>query len=106
MTEKLKLMLVAGARPNFMKIAPLIKSIEAYNGNREAKGPRIDCRLVHTGQHYDQKMSDVFFSELGIPAPDINLEVGSGSHAVQTANVMTGFEYVCQQQRQDWVVVV
>ena len=62
--------------------------------------------MVHTGQHYDEKMSDVFFGELGIPAPDINLGVGSGSHAVQTANVMTKFEPICEQERPDWLVVV
>jgi UDP-N-acetylglucosamine 2-epimerase (non-hydrolysing) len=61
---------------------------------------------VHTGQHYDEKMSDVFFGELGIPAPDINLGVGSGSHAVQTANVMTKFETVCEREKPDWIVVV
>ena len=66
----------------------------------------LDYRLVHTGQHYDEKMSDIFFGELGIPAPDINLGVGSGSHAVQTANVMAKFEPVCEQERPDWVVVV
>ena len=106
MSAKLKLLLVAGARPNFMKIAPLIKGIEAHNRQRKAGTVVIDYRLVHTGQHYDQKMSDIFFGELGIPAPDINLEVGSGSHAVQTASVMTKFEPVCGQERPDWLVVV
>ena len=61
---------------------------------------------MHTGQHYDEKMSEIFFGELGIPAPDINMGVGSGSHAVQTANVMTRFETVCEQERPDWIVVV
>ncbi len=106
MTEKLKLLLVAGARPNFMKIAPLIQCIKAHNAKRMAGAFAIDYRLVHTGQHYDQKMSDVFFSELGIPAPDINLGVGSGSHAIQTANVMTKFEPVCDRENPDWLVVV
>jgi len=106
MSEKVKLLLIAGARPNFMKIAPLIKGIEAHNRKRSAGAAVIDYRLVHTGQHYDQKMSDIFFGELGIPAPDINLEVGSGSHAAQTATVMTRFEPVCEQERPDWVVVV
>jgi UDP-N-acetylglucosamine 2-epimerase (non-hydrolysing) len=102
MARKLKLLFVAGARPNFMKVAPLIKAARSYEQN----GLAVDYRLLHTGQHYDAKMSDIFFKELGIPAPDINLEVGSGSHAVQTANVMTKFEPVCEQERPDWVVVV
>jgi UDP-N-acetylglucosamine 2-epimerase (non-hydrolysing) len=67
---------------------------------------RLNCSLVHTGQHYDQKMSDIFFEELGIPAPDVNLGVGSGSHAVQTANIMIKFESVCLELKPDWVVVV
>jgi UDP-N-acetylglucosamine 2-epimerase (non-hydrolysing) len=106
MSEKVKLLLIAGARPNFMKIAPLIKSIKAHNRKRAAGAVEIDYRLVHTGQHYDEKMSDVFFTELGIPAPDVNLGVGSGSHAVQTATVMTAFEQVVLEHRPDWVVVV
>jgi UDP-N-acetylglucosamine 2-epimerase (non-hydrolysing) len=106
MQNRIKLLLIAGARPNFMKIAPLIKSIQARNESPDRNGTRVDYRLVHTGQHYDQKMSDIFFSELGIPAPDINLEAGSGSHAMQTASVMTRFEPVCQEERPDWVVVV
>jgi UDP-N-acetylglucosamine 2-epimerase (non-hydrolysing) len=100
----LKISLVAGARPNFMKVAPIIKAIQARNA--AAGRPVLDCRLVHTGQHYDAAMSDVFFKELGIPAPDRNLEVGSGSHAVQTANIMIGFEPVCLEDKPDWVVVV
>src|SRR6266481_2346971 len=101
----MKLLLVAGARPNFMKVAPLIGAIRAHNSNRESGNGRIDCILVHTGQHYDKKMSDIFFAELGIPAPNINLVVGSGTHAVQTANVMIKFEPICETQRPDWVVV-
>jgi UDP-N-acetylglucosamine 2-epimerase (non-hydrolysing) len=99
----MKLLLVAGARPNFMKVAPLIKAIDKH---REKGGRLLDCVLVHTGQHYDEKMSQVFFGDLGIPAPDVNLCVGSGSHAVQTANVMVKFEPVCLEQKPDWVVVV
>ena len=102
----LKILIIAGARPNFMKVAPIIKAITVYNSQRSAGGVRLDFSLVHTGQHYDQKMSDIFFEELGIPAPDINLGVGSGSHAVQTANVMTKFEPVCLEQKPDWVMVV
>src|SRR5436853_4749778 len=89
-----------------MKVAPILKAANAYNVANGAESVRLDCRLVHTGQHYDDKMSDIFFRELGIPAPDINLEVGSGSHAVQTANIMTRFEPVCVEHKPDWVVVV
>ncbi len=102
----LKILIIAGARPNFMKVAPIIKAITAHNSRCRDGETRLDFSLVHTGQHYDQKMSDIFFEELGIPAPDINLGVGSGSHAVQTANVMTKFEPVCLEQKPDWIVVV
>ena len=77
----LKVALIAGARPNFMKIAPLIRAFEAHNTLGADR--KIDWQLIHTGQHYDAAMSDIFFSELGIPAPHVNLNVGSGSHAVQ-----------------------
>ncbi len=93
-----KIILVAGARPNFMKIAPLM---HALKGNTLIKPV-----LVHTGQHYDVKMSGQFFEELNIPAPDINLEVGSASHAVQTARIMTGFEQVCLDEKPDFVLLV
>jgi UDP-N-acetylglucosamine 2-epimerase (non-hydrolysing) len=106
MARQLKLLIVAGARPNFMKVAPLIKCVRQQNAEPNVRGTRLDYRLVHTGQHYDPKMSDVFFAELGIPAPDVNLGVGSGSHGVQTANIMIGFEPVCEQEKPDWVVVV
>ena len=89
-----------------MKVAPIIKAIAAHNARSRERDGRVSFSLVHTGQHYDQKMSDIFFEELGIPAPDINLGVGSGSHAVQTANVMTKFEPVCLEQKPGWVVVV
>ena len=88
---------VVGARPNFMKIAPVVEAM------REAGLPQY---LVHTGQHYDEKMSRLFFEELGIPAPDINLEVGSGSQAVQTAEILRRFEPVVLETRPDMVVVV
>jgi UDP-N-acetylglucosamine 2-epimerase (non-hydrolysing) len=94
----LKIINVAGARPNFMKIAPVIEEMR----RRET----IQPLLVHTGQHYDAEMSDSFFEDLCIPRPDINLEVGSSSHAVQTANIMIGFERVLEEHRPDWVVVV
>jgi UDP-N-acetylglucosamine 2-epimerase (non-hydrolysing) len=100
MMPKVKILVVAGARPNFIKVAPLINAI------RQRHSESLDCCLVHTGQHYDDRMSKIFFDELGIPAPDINLGVGSGSHAGQTASVMTRFEPVCESQRPDWVVVV
>ncbi len=94
-----KILLVAGARPNFMKIAPILRSLDRYPD--ELKG-----LLVHTGQHYDRNMSQTFFSSLGIPEPDYNLEVGSGSHAVQTANIMVSFEKVCLKEKPDIVLVV
>lgn len=94
----MKLVAVVGARPNFMKIAPLMWEIERRSG--------VEACLVHTGQHYDQQMSQLFFEELRIPRPNANLEVGSGSHAVQTAEVMKRFEPVVIEQRPDAVVVV
>lgn len=102
----MKIILIAGARPNFMKVAPLMHAIRNWNHGLAATNGRLRPILVHTGQHYDVMMSQVFFRELGIPAPDLNLEVGSGSHAVQTATVMTRFEEVCMRQRPDWVIVV
>ena len=94
----LKYVLVAGARPNFMKIAPIRRAFFLRNQG--------EVLIVHTGQHYSQNMSDDFFSDLGIPQPDINLEVGPGSHADQTARIMMAFEPVCMQHRPDWVIVV
>lgn len=94
-----KILLVAGARPNFMKIAPILREIERFP--KEIKG-----LLVHTGQHYDHNMSETFFGSLGIKSPDYNLEVGSGSHAFQTAEIMKRFEEVCLKERPDLVVVV
>jgi len=93
-----KIVNVAGARPNFMKIAPLMAAFEAY--------PRIEPLLVHTGQHYDGRMSGLFFSQLGIPEPDINLGVGSAGHAAQTAGIMKAFEPVLLERRPDAVLVV
>ncbi|KFN51443.1 UDP-N-acetylglucosamine 2-epimerase [Arenimonas composti TR7-09 = DSM 18010] len=80
--------IIAGARPNFMKVAPLIKALQA----REAEGGPLRYRLVHTGQHYDPRMSGEFFAQLGIPEPDVNLEVGSGTQAEQAAGIMVGYE--------------
>ncbi|HEU4400677.1 MAG TPA: UDP-N-acetylglucosamine 2-epimerase (non-hydrolyzing) [Candidatus Polarisedimenticolia bacterium] len=95
----MRLLLIAGARPNFMKVAPLMREFRS-------RPDLYDARLVHTGQHYDELMSDVFFDELEIPRPDIHLGVGSASHAVQTARIMEAFEKVMLEQRPDWVVVV
>lgn len=94
--------LIAGARPNFMKIAPLIKAIQAA----EAAGKDIHYRLVHTGQHYDKNMSDTFFEELGIPMPDVNLGCGGGTQAEQTANIMMAFEKDLMVNPTDIVLVV
>jgi len=94
-----RLLFVVGARPNFMKIAPIVRELE-----RDSSG--FEWRLVHTGQHYDASMSDVFFRQLGIPRPDVDLGVGSGSHAQQTAAIMSAFEPVLQDWRPDLVVVV
>lgn len=96
----MKITIVAGARPNFIKIAPLIKAIE----NRQSEG--VSYRLVHTGQHYDKNLSDTFFEELGIPHPHRNLEVKSGSQAVQTAAIMVAFEQELLEFPTDLVLVV
>ena len=90
--------LVVGARPNFMKIAPIVRAMEAYGGLR--------YQIIHTGQHYDRDMNDVFFEELGIPTPDVFMAAGGGSHSEQTGKIMVAFEQLCQAQRPDAVVVV
>ena len=95
----MKYFLIAGARPNFMKIAPIYR---AFSANRNGH----EMVLVHTGQHYSRNMSEDFFRDLGIPEPDINLEAGSGSHAEQTARIMIAFEPVCAEQSPEWVIVV
>lgn len=94
---------VVGARPNFMKIAPFVRAVEAYN--REGR-QKVRHLLIHTGQHYDVEMSQSFFQELGIPEPDVNLEIGSGSHAEQVGQTMIAFEKVLKQVNPDWAVVV
>ena len=104
--KRIKIIVVAGARPNFMKVAPFLKQMTLHNAYRASVAQEVDSQLVHTGQHYDESMSDLFFRELGIRVPDINLGVGSSSHAVQTADIMKGFEAVCERERPDWVVVV
>ena len=100
----MKIISVVGARSNFMKIAPFVKAIEAYNNNGTKE--KVEHILVHTGQHYDYRMSRAFFKSLSIPAANINLGVGSGSHAEQVGNTMIAFEKVLLQEKPDWVVVV
>ena len=94
----MKIAAVVGARPNFMKIAPVLKEMENYQGNRFV--------LVHTGQHYDIDMSKVFFDNFSIPEPDYNLGVGSGLHGEQTGKIMIEFEKVCIAEQPDIVLVV
>lgn len=94
--------IIAGARPNFMKIAPIIDAIKTAR----AADVNISFRLIHTGQHYDKNMSDNFFEQLGIPQPDINLEVGSGTQAEQTGNIMIRYEKVIMDQKPDLTLVV
>jgi UDP-N-acetylglucosamine 2-epimerase (non-hydrolysing) len=99
----IKILNIVGARPNFMKMAPIISAIR----NSASRGSgKIAQVLVHTGQHYDETMSASFFRDLAMPPPDINLEIGSGTHAEQTAKVMLAFEPVLITQKPDWVVVV
>jgi UDP-N-acetylglucosamine 2-epimerase (non-hydrolysing) len=102
----LKALVIAGARPNFMKVAPLLHEADAYNRRREAQSPRLEWLLVHTGQHYDRSLSAVFFEELKIPPPAFSLGAGSGSHASQTAQIMAKFEPVCLAEKPGWVIVV
>src|ERR1035441_6895299 len=94
----MKIVTVAGARPNFMKVAPILAALRRRSG--------ATTLLVHTGQHYDQAMSGNFLRDLGIPEPDTNLEVGSGSHAEQTGRTMIAFERFCSVQHPDCVIVV
>lgn len=97
-TRKPAVHLVAAARPNFMKVAPLYHALKDQTW--------CETRIVHTGQHYDAEMSDAFLSDLGLPEPDIHLGIGSGSHAEQTAGVMVAYEKVCLKAPPDWIVVV
>lgn len=94
----LKVHLIAAARPNFMKVAPLYHALEAADWCAPA--------IVHTGQHYDPNMSDAFFEDLGMPEPHYHLGVGSGTHAEQTGGVMIAYEKICMNDRPDWIVVV
>lgn len=97
--KQIKIVLVAGARPNFMKVAPIIRALEA-------RRDRFDWKLVHTGQHYDEGMSTVFFKELGIPEPAFHMGAGGGTHAEQTARIMMAFERYLNEEQPDLVLVV
>src|SRR5210317_1949411 len=99
MESFLKIINIVGARPNFMKMAPIIEAMNKFP-------EQIQHLLVHTGQHYDQKMSKAFFDDLGMPKPDIDLEIGSGSQAEQTGKIMIAFEKVCEVEKPDLVIVV
>ncbi|MEX2382021.1 MAG: UDP-N-acetylglucosamine 2-epimerase (non-hydrolyzing) [Opitutales bacterium] len=94
--------IIAGARPNFMKIAPIIAALE----NAKAEGVPFAYRLIHTGQHYDKNMSDSFFEQLGIPYPDVNFGVGGGSQAEQTGAIMVAYEKLLQEKKSDLCLVV
>ena len=103
----MKIMSVVGARPNFMKIAPFVRALKKQNSiyaNRNK--PLLHHTLIHTGQHYDERMSAAFFDDLGIPLADINLGIGSGTHAEQVGMTMIAFERVLREIKPDWVVVV
>lgn len=102
----MKITLIAGARPNFMKIAPIIHAINKFNSSQLLNNNNIQYRLIHTGQHYDQKMSDTFFAELNIPAPNVNLGCGGGTQAEQTAAIMVAFEKELLSNPADLVLVV
>ena len=99
----MKIISVVGARPNFMKIAPFIRAINLHNDQSQ---PKVNHMLVHTGQHYDDRMSKAFFKSLNIPDADINMNIGSGSHAEQVGNTMIEFEKILSHEKPDWVVVV
>ena len=94
----MKVLLIAGARPNFMKIAPIYREALKYN--------QVQCKIVHTGQHYDYEMSEAFFEDLELPKPDFFLSAGSGSHAVQTAKIMVAFEELCRSEKPNLIIVV
>src|ERR1700674_2670411 len=93
----MKVIHVVGARPNFMKVAPIMREMDRHTD--------VEQILIHTGQHYDERMSGVFFNELGLPTPDVDLGIGSGSHAAQTAGVMLALEPLLETNRPDWVLV-
>ena len=98
-SSKIQVLIVVGARPNFMKAAPICAEMRR-------RAEEFTVKVVHTGQHYDAAMSDAFFADLGLPEPDFHLGVGSASHTVQTAKIMTAFEPIVLAERPDWVLVV
>ena len=98
----MKIDIIAGARPNFIKIAPIINQINLI----KKKKTNLSYRLIHTGQHYDDEMSNIFFNELSIPKPNVNLDVGSSTHAKQTADIMVGYEVIIKKARPDVCLVV
>src|SRR5690606_39263908 len=98
----MKIDLIAGARPNFMKISPIIDAMKKAS----ERGEDIAYRLIHTGQHYDKNMSGSFFEQLGIPEPDVNLGAGGGSQAEQTAAIMIGYEQLLMKESTDLCLVV
>ncbi|MDP6630518.1 MAG: UDP-N-acetylglucosamine 2-epimerase, partial [Kiritimatiellia bacterium] len=104
MSKPLRILSVVGARPNFMKIAPFARAIDAHNASEPER--LIEHFLLHTGQHYDAAMSASFFDALGIPEPDIDLGIGSGTHAEQVGKTMMAFESVVHDRRPDWIIVV
>ncbi|MBW1729106.1 MAG: UDP-N-acetylglucosamine 2-epimerase, partial [Deltaproteobacteria bacterium] len=94
----MKILLIAGARPNFMKIAPIYREALKHN--------QVQCKIIHTGQHYDYEMSEAFFEDLRLPKPHFFLSAGSGTHAVQTAKIMVAFEELCQKEKPVLIIVV
>ena len=108
--DTLRILSVVGARPNFVKIAPLVHALapfmEGAAGPGDPDAPAVRHALVHTGQHYDVEMSDTFFRTLGVSPPDVDLGVGSGTHAQQVGQTMIAFEKVVRERRPDWIVVV
>jgi len=99
----MKIASIVGARPQFIKLAPLVRAIRARHGLRSLR--KIEHVIIHTGQHYDDRMNKIFFKELGLPDPDYNLGVGSGSHGWQTGEIMKKAEKVLQKERPDWAIV-
>lgn len=102
-TQAIRCLSIVGARPQFIKLAPICRAIEAHN--QQASEPKIEHIIVHTGQHYDHEMAELFFTQLRVPEPGYNLEVGSGSHAEQLCRVVERLEPVLMKERPDWVVI-
>jgi len=100
---KLKWVSIVGARPQFVKLAPVCRAIQAYNSREES--PLIEHKIIHTGQHYDPAIAELFFVQMGIPQPDFNLAVGSGTHGKQLAKMVERLEEVLSVENADWVIV-